>query len=274
MKTKSLIFSTLTFFLIIINGCKGPAKNATIAADEPTAIVYNNPPAEGFDIEGSNPIAILIADQIMNAMGGRATWDNTNVLFWNFFGKRTLLWDKQGNRVRVDMPDQNKVVTLDMNDNSGRVWLDGEEVSAEEEIKKNLDMAKSIWINDSYWLVMPFKLKDSGVTLSYLRDEPTMKGARADVLGMTFENVGDTPQNAYEIWVDVDSKLIMQWAYFKDANDDEPAFVLPWDDYNDYGGLLLSGERGERDITNIKVLDKAPKGSFDDPSPIKFPKEK
>ena len=53
-------------------------------------------------------------------------------------------------------------------------------------------LGKGQWINDTYWLVMPFKLKDSGVTLKYVGDGKTQAGDDADVLAMTFKNVGVT----------------------------------------------------------------------------------
>ncbi|MFY0600939.1 MAG: hypothetical protein JXR03_14790 [Cyclobacteriaceae bacterium] len=206
----------------------------------------------------------------MNAMGGRKKWDDTNVLYWNFFGARTLLWDKENNRVRIDFLNEAKVITLDMNSQTGKVWVDGEEVTDRETLQSDLERGKNIWINDSYWLVMPFKLKDSGVTLSYEREEETVSGEACDVLGLTFEEVGVTPQNGYEVWVSIDTRLIKQWAFFKNADDSDPAFINPWEDYKDYNGLLLSGERGERDLTDIKVLDRVPEGSFDSPNPIVF----
>ena len=70
-------------------------------------------------------------------------------------------------------------------------------------------------MNDSYWLFMPFKLKDTGVTLSYLKEDMTQIGELSDVLRLTFKEVGATPDNAYWIWVSKDQNLIKQWAYFK-----------------------------------------------------------
>jgi hypothetical protein len=32
------------------------------------------------------------------------------------------------------------------------------------------------WINDAYWLVMPWKLQDPGVTLSYVKVIPCQMG--------------------------------------------------------------------------------------------------
>lgn len=252
-------------------GCKSTDKSSAWEEDsgEPTEIiVYNNPPAEGFDAEGSTSHAIVMADQIMNAMGGREKWDKTNVISWNFLGVRNLLWDKANNKVRIDMPSRNMVIALDMNDMTGNVWQNGEKITNEDTVKKYLSQGKEIWINDSYWLVMPFKLKDSGVTLTYVGEDTTMTGLRSDVLRLTFQNVGVTPQNAYEVWVDIETRLIQQWAYYKEATQDEPNFVLPWTNYKEYDGLLLSGERGDRDITEIKVLKKAPKGAFESPEPL------
>lgn len=231
-------------------------------------IEYNNPPGEGFNIEGSDPIAILLADQVMNSMGGRETWDATNVVYWNFFGARTLLWDKGNSRVRIHIPSTKTTIALDMDDMSGTVWKEGEQVENTDTLKKYLQKGKEIWINDSYWLFMPFKLKDSGVTLKYAREDTTMAGEKADVLRLTFDNVGVTPDNAYDVWVDIDDKLVKQWAWYKEASQEEPNFVLPWTDYKEYDGLLLSGERGERDITEIKVLDKVPEGAFNKPGKL------
>lgn len=265
------IFQLIPIALLLIAfSCKTKTKKENVEELPEEAIYYNNEPAEGFNSADSHPIAILLADQVMNAMGGRKKWDNTNVLFWNFFGARTLLWDKENNRVRVDISKNEKVIVLDMNDGTGKVWESGKEILDTERLSKELNKAKNIWINDSYWLVMPFKLKDSGVTLSYLREEETLAGEKCDVLGLTFDGVGVTPQNMYEVWVSIDTRLIKQWAFFKNVEDIEPAFVRPWDDYKDYDGLLLASERGERDITDIKVLKKVPLASFDNSEPIVF----
>ena len=53
-----------------------------------------NPPAEGFNLEASDSIAIALADSVMQASGGRKAWDDTHYVSWNFFGFRTLLWDQ------------------------------------------------------------------------------------------------------------------------------------------------------------------------------------
>ena len=273
---KKLFIPTLAIITALAS-CKSSSNNSDFASDDfgdtnvkTEVVYYDNPPAEGFNAEESSPFAVILADQVMNSMGGRKAWDDTNVLYWNFFGARTLLWDKENNRVRIDMPKNEMVMTLNMDDMSGKVWKSGEEMQSPDSLTKYLDRAKRIWINDSYWLVMPFKLKDSGVTLTYVGEDTTQTGVKADLVRLTFEGVGVTPQNAYNVWIDYDNKLIQQWAYFSDATNEEPNFVLPWTDYEKYGDIMLSGERGDRDLTDIKVLKKAPKGAFESPEPIQF----
>lgn len=224
-----------------------------------------NPPARGFDWEYSDDQAISIADSVMKAMGGRKNWDNTRYIEWNFFGRRKLLWDKWDNKVRIKMLDSDSTqMLLNMKTMEGKVMKNGEELSSPDSVKKYLDQAMRIWTNDSYWLVMPYKLKDSGVTIKYLGEDTTQTGTKCDLLQLTFEKVGVTPDNKYHIWVDKKDHLVRQWAYYKEASQTDPNFVLPWLNYEKHGNILLSGDRGQRKLTDIKVLDEVPKHTFDE----------
>jgi len=57
--------------------------------------------------------------------------------------------------------------------------------------------------------------------------------------------------------------LVNQWAYFTNATDSFPRFTTPWGDYKKHGKILLGGDRGERDITEIEVLDSIPETVFE-----------
>ena len=135
-----------------------------------------------------------------------------------------------------------------------------------QEVTDSLDVylqrGYEMWVNDSYWLVMPYKLKDSGVTLKYLREDTTQKGERADVIGLAFEEVGVTPQNVYEVWIDTDSKLVTQWAFYPDSSAQDPRFITPWANYEKYGEILLSGNRGQYELSDIEVLESVAEGTF------------
>ena len=87
-------------------------------------------------------------------------------------------------------------------------------------------------------------------------------GELSDVLRLTFKEVGATPDNAYWIWVSKDQNLIKQWAYFKHFSDSLPQFVSPWDDYEEYGEILLATGRGWRNLTEVAVLSSVPPQTF------------
>lgn len=223
-----------------------------------------NPAAAGFDQAGSDPKAIELANKAMDAMGGRKNWDKTRFIAWNFFGNRKLIWDKWTGNVRVDNVNNDQTILLNINDGKGRIFKYGQEQTHADSLAKYLKQGKGAWINDGYWLTMPFKLKDSGVTLKYLGEEKTQDGADADVIQLTFKNVGNTPDNKYKVWVNKANHLVWQWAYYPKFDAEKPGFIRPWTDYKKHGKILLSGERGDRDLTDIMVFDQLPESIFTD----------
>ncbi|MHC4142850.1 MAG: hypothetical protein ACYSUF_13645, partial [Planctomycetota bacterium] len=205
-------------FDLAVSSPPGPATQPTTQPTSRPATGDPNPPAPGFDAEGSDAKAIKIADAVMEKMGGRRAWDRTRYVRWSFFDRRQHVWDKHAGRVRLERkgPRSGKhyVRIIDLNTGTGRAWREGEEVTAPGELAAMIASGVSEWINDSYWLVMPYKLKDTGVTLRSLGRGETQDGRAADVLELTFTDVGDSPQNKYHIWVGTDSGLVEQWAYF------------------------------------------------------------
>ena len=251
MKKLHFIFALL--FLVL--ACQAPAKFKN--KDVP------NTPMTGFNTEGSDARAIAIADSVMRASGGRYAWDMTRYLRWTFLGNRSLVWDKTTERVRIDFLNKDLKIRLDLKTMKGRVWKDGKEFTDADSLKKYLDRGKSIWINDSYWLVMPFKLKDSGVTLKYVGKKNNYIGAECDVVELTFKAVGDTPQNKYNVFVNPSSSLITQWEYFEKATDEKPAMTTPWSDYRGLGNVMLSVSRGEgKSMAPMGVYKSVPDSVF------------
>ena len=225
-----------------------------------------NPAAAGFNAAASDPQAVAIADQVMIAMGGRKAWDATRRISWNFFGTRTLVWDKQAGLCRIEWLKKPRKVIVNLNDGTGKVYLNDLQQTHPDTLAKYLDMGKKVWINDSYWLVMPFKLKDSGVTLKYVGAGKTEGGDVADILQLTFAGVGVTPDNKYHVWVDKKTRLVTQWAFFGKYSDEKPQFTNAWTHYARYGNILLSDRRGkdESSLAPITVSDALPTdGTFD-----------
>ncbi len=257
------IYPTLLLCAIVCASC---SSSTSTESPETTTKTVENPPATGFNAAASDERAMQLADQVMQAMGGRTAWDTTRYFQWNFLGFRTLLWDKQTGDVRIEAPGDSAIYAINIQDNTGKVRLKGQEITQPDSLAKYVQRGKEIWINDSYWLFMPFKLKDSGVTLTYTGEDTLTGGSPAEVLELRFEGVGVTPQNRYKVYVDPEDHLVKQWAYYPEAAIDTPRFVLPWNDYQTYGSLKLGGDRGERDISNIQVLEEVPTAMFEEVS--------
>ncbi|MFY0627820.1 MAG: hypothetical protein JXR07_16090 [Reichenbachiella sp.] len=244
-----------SFILIILNSCGNLSNNKLVDLEE-------NAPLPGFNIEESDAEAVMLADKVMAAMGGRKAWDDTKIICWTFFEKRRLVWNKHTGDVRITDLKSDQVTIVNIHSLEGKVFKNGKELTQPDSLARYLKKGKSIWINDSYWLVMPFKLKDTGVTLHYIGEDTLDNGQDAFTFQMTFKNVGNTPDNVYNIWVDAKTKLIGKWAFFRSFEDTEPSFTTPWLEYERYEDILLSSSRGKGNMSNIKVLDSAPNGTF------------
>ncbi|MEN0003786.1 MAG: DUF6503 family protein [Bacteroidota bacterium] len=254
------------FCLLFFGACQNEQAPAT-TTDQ--SLTDANPPANGFLAEASDEKAMAIADSVMLAMGGRKNWDRTRYIGWTFFNRRHLLWDKKTGRVRISMKDDSTTIyQINIKDDTGKVLQEGVALSEPDSVAKYLDRAKSIWINDAYWLVMPFKLKDSGVALKYVGQDTMMGGKDAEVLELTFREVGKTPENKYLVYIDPATNLVSQWDFFSTAADKEARFSTPWADYEQHGNILLSGNRGRGSLTDIAVYDEIPDSVFQSLAPI------
>lgn len=209
-----------------------------------------------------------LAALTLTAMGGRDNYNNTRYLSWNFFGARTHHWDKWTGRVRIKDPKNDVLILMNVNSKEGEVYEKGEKITDAAKRTEMLQKGYEWWINDSYWLVMPYKLRDPGVTLQYEGEAQTEAGQAADVLVMTFEAVGVTPQNKYKIYIGKDDQLVRQWDFYSTATDAEPRFKTPWDDWQTQGAIKLSGNRGQRGLTEIAVHAELADAVFTDPAPL------
>ncbi len=249
---RSVLFAAAASLLLLI-GC---ARQAT---------TESNPPAAGFDLAGSDPKAIAVADATMAAMGGRSAWDMTRHVTWRFFGGRRHVWDKFTNNLRFE--DGDLTVLMNLDSEQGRAWRAGAEITDPAQLKDILGNTKGAWINDSYWLVMPYKLKDSGVTLTYVGEKTDSAGKPCDVLQLTFKNVGRTPNNKYHVYVDQQTRLVSEWTIWFDAAKDEPRPLGPWTDWQRFGNILLAPGHGQRGHTEIGVFDELPATVYTEPTP-------
>lgn len=103
MSSMKVFFPIAIGMVCLLASCNptAPAASAPPQSQQQVQPVPN-PPAEGFNEANSDPYAITLADEVMEAMGGRKAWDNTRIIQWTFFGSRTLTWDKWEKRARIE----------------------------------------------------------------------------------------------------------------------------------------------------------------------------
>ncbi len=188
--------------------------------------------------------------------------------------RRAHRWDVWGGRYRMegDAGGRRMVAVINTNDpaNGERIWLDGEPVTDPAASDSLADRAHGSFINDTYWLLMPYKWADPGVNTVHL-GEMEMDGRAHEVVELTFEGVGRTPRNKYRGWVDPETGLMAYWQHWRDASDPEPAFTLGWTEWRRYGPLLISAARpdsaGYSRVTfeNIEASLLLPDGMFEGP---------
>jgi len=222
------------------------------------------------------PTAESIAAEVLQALGGEQAWQQTRFVRFTFAGRRTHHWDTWTGRHRVEGQTQAGkayVVLHDLDDRQGQAWLDGAPATGEEAARL-LESAYGAWINDTYWLLMPYKLRDPGVTLSYEGVEE-VGGRPHDVLHLAFAGVGLTPGDQYWAYVDRHTRLMTRWAYrLQNMAPDQAPTVWEWRDWQRYGGILLAPLRvqvgGDRqlELSGIAVFDELPDAVFTSPEPV------
>jgi hypothetical protein len=247
MKLRILFFIVLIILLIF--GCKTASDQSTSGA--------------GFDPSKSDPEAIRIADEVMVALGGRANYDAVKYLSFHFVvtkGDTQLSdwrhdWDRRNNNYRLETTtrdgDRLRIIfTLDTQ--NGAVFKNGLALEGEEKIQW-LGRAYARHINDAYWLLMPYKLKDPGVMLKY-DGKQEVSGFQYDVLSLSFaDSIGLTPWNMYRVFVDDATRLVHRWEYFeKEGAAPSPAW---WESWRAYDGIKLAEERVFEN-SNRKILFK------------------
>ena len=215
-----------------------------------------------------------IAHTMMNAMGGEKGWYGAHFVRFDFIvnagGKvvenRSHLWDKMTGRYRLEDKTKDgkpRVVLFNINDRHGDVFVDGKKLEAAAAGKAVKD-AYEAFINDMYWLAMPWKWMDQGVNLKYIG--PKTRGSETgDVVRLTFAHVGLTPGDRYDAFVSSQSHLMTHWD-FKLQGGESGSF--DWQ-YTDTGGIKLAknhpGDKASIDMGDVRVLDKADDAVFSDP---------
>ena len=220
-----------------------------------------------------------LAAEVLQALGGQQAWDETRFLRFTFAGRRTHWWDKWTGRHRVEGQTQDGkryLVLSNLNSKEGSAYLDGQKLEGDP-VKEWLERAYGAWVNDTYWLLMPYKLRDPGVNLSYVGEE-TIDGVEYDKLLLTFEGVGLTPGDRYWAFINSDTHLMDRWAYVLQGSEPGTApTVWKWEGWAKHGNIQLAPRRAmvgsDRvlELSNLAVFVTLPDEVFTSPEAVSAP---
>lgn len=106
------------------------------------------------------------------------------------------------------------------------------------------------WVNDSYWLLAPLKIRDQGVKVE-AGGPKDLSGIQVETINLSFENVGLTPTDRYVLYIDPQTKLPKAWDYIPQTG---TGMQATWEKYQNFGGLVLATEHNFNGKT-IRLAD-------------------
>lgn len=214
-----------------------------------------------------------IAHDMIEALGGKERWEALPGLRWTFVVEvggeeravRRHAWHKHSGMHRVEGQNRDGVAFCfihDIDTGEGMAWMGGEAIEGDS-LQSLLKLAKSMWTNDTYWFLMPYKLLDPGVNLAYEGTEE-VDGMMCDKLSVTFDpGVGETPGDHYWVYVGVDDDRVCRWDYLLEGREPPPT-VATWEGWEEHDGLWFSTVHMRdgsavytRDVQTVEAFDPA-----------------
>ncbi|WP_303317115.1 hypothetical protein Q4Q34_02525 [Flavivirga abyssicola] len=190
---------------------------------------------------------LTIAEKIANAHGFE-NWKHVTSIHFTFnvdkdsiHFERTWAW----NTKTSDVLAINKKDTISYN----RAKIDS-----------TLTKVDSGFINDKYWLLVPFQLVwDTGLNISEpIKEIAPISKTEMNKITLTYsEKGGYTPGDAYDIYYGSDY-LIKEWI-FREGNSNEPSMITTFENYKDFNGIKIALDHKKADtnwnlnFTNIKI---------------------
>ena len=225
--------------------------------------------------------ADAVGHELIAAMGGMPAWEKARQFRFDFVvvkeGKPVArfshLWDRYTGDYRLSGTDKSGApytVLFNVNTKGGKAFVNGRAAEADKQAQL-LENAYGRFINDTYWLLAPWKIFDPGVRLAYDGEKPCPGGGTCDVLKLSFDEVGLTPKDVYWMWVSRDGHRMVQWQYVLGGAADPPT-TAAWKDWKTMGGIALSmdkpmsGEPFEIRFENVAVSASRDDALFAPPS--------
>ena len=217
----------------------------------------------------SDPRAVAVADRVMEAMGGRDAYEAARLLRFDFqvsrgdesYPPRRHWWDRHTGAYRLEgsTPEGEPYrVLFDVHTRQGDAWVGTRPIEGDE-LASMLERAHARFINDTYWLLMPWKWLDPGVHLAW-EGERTTDGVTHDVVRLTFDaGTGLTSGDRYWGFVNRETGLMERWEYVLQQEDGSPgegpprAFLWTGWEPSEAGILLSTSKPGLGEGPRIEI---------------------
>jgi hypothetical protein len=218
-----------------------------------------------------------IARAMMQAMGGQDAWNKAHFIRFDFIAsangreliKRSHLWDRRTGRYRFEDKADNEapavVLFTNITKQQGSVYLDGKKIDGAM-AAKSLKGAYRAYMDDIYWLALPWKWLDPGVHLTYM-GQKNWSGKPFDIVQVTFDQgIGPAPGDRYTAYVSPRTHLMEHCEYLAQNGQ-----TSDWDwQYTTTAGIKLASnhtnaKHGSINMGNVQVLERVDDAFLTDP---------
>lgn len=271
--------------LFVLATVAGFAAAAIAAGCQPTA---QESTAEAVAPDSAHMIAFRLLEQLG---GSRSAFDDTRYVAFNWVveregevvANRAHGWDKYTGRYRFSFTDRNgaeHLAILDVDSVSvdaemgkipvdGGAWRDAIRLRGASR-DSALAGAYRGFINDSYWLLMPYKWLDPGVHLAYEGMRTLSDGRAYQTVRLSYDEGLGVTNDQFWGFVDPETGMMSARQYHLEGRD-EPGAVVWWEDWRQVGPLKMSANRrfeqpgGRIYFTDLASSSDVPPGAFDGP---------
>lgn len=181
--------------------------------------------------------AEILTDKIQAVINQKA-WDSTAAVAFTFRGNHHYLWDKKRNLVQVQWGNKKVIYN---NQTLDGVAFENDKKLNDTDKTEAINTANDYFNNDSFWLIAPFKLRDTGTTRSIVIQD------NQEALMVTYTSGGSTPGDSY-VWFVDENYIPKAWRMW--------VSIIP------IGGFETSWEDWKTYPNNIKIAT-THKGIFD-----------
>ncbi len=237
--------------------------------------------------------ASMYAARLMETLGGADAWARTRYLSFRFIverGGQTVVdrahsWDRYEGRYRLELDREEGRLVAIFNEKTyrtdpelgkvpaGDAWVNGRALAGTAR-DSALAGAFRAFINDTYWLLMPYKWGDDGVHLTYEGQRTLDDGNEYAVIHLTFDQGLGVTEDQYWAYLDPETGALAAWNYHLQGRD-EPGQIVWWKEWTPVGGIRFSMDRRSEGsgirFADVVASETVPEGRFDPPASAPAP---